>query len=71
MIQSGALSSLIGRGPLCCYPSFLCLERTSSRHPKPPTQGISCLSLFLNDIMIVGGFYALKGSIIVDGVSKM
>ena len=34
-----------------------------SRHPKPPTRGISCLSLCLNGIRI-GGFHARKRSII-------
>ena len=37
--------------------------KTSSRHPKPPARGISCLSLVLYGIKIAG-FYAQKESII-------
>ena len=42
----------------------------SSRHPKPPTRGISCLSLVLYDIRI-GGFHAQIGSTAGAGVSNV
>ena len=39
-----------------------------SRHPKPPKRGFSCLSLVRYGIRI-GGFHAVKGSIVGVGVS--
>ena len=36
--------------PIGGFHSSLMPWRTSSRHPKPPTRGISCLSLVLYDI---------------------
>ena len=46
-------------------------QRSSSRHPNPPTRGISYLSLVLYGIRMTSIVHAGKGSILGAGVSNV